>query len=131
MVGLQPCRTAKEASVMKTFLDMVGKQTPEEDAPLELRSDLMMRKMEPNESLTGKLLSAQASDAAEDRRGITDPLLRGLVDRLPKPNSTWPLDDRAKWLRTAAGIFDLVYKSSDGEHREISIVFVKQDAATE
>ena len=99
-----------------------GKQTPEEDTPLELRSDLMMRKMESNESLTAKLLSTQASDAADDRCAITDPLLRGLVDRLPKADSTWSLDDRAKWLSAAARIFDLVYKTSDGECREVSIV---------
>ena len=100
---------------MKTFLDMVGKQTPEGNTPLELGSDLMIRTMEPSESLTAKLLSAQASDAREDKCGITDPLLRGLVDRLPKPDGIWPLDDRAKWLRTAADIFDLVYKAGDGE----------------
>jgi hypothetical protein len=29
-----------------------------------------------------------------------------------------------KWLRTAASIFDLVYKAGDGERRDISIVFI-------
>jgi hypothetical protein len=116
---------------MKTFLDMVGrKQTPEGDTPLDERANLMVRAMEPSESLTAKLLSAKASHAAEAARGITDPLIQGLVDRLPKPDGIWPLDDRAKWLRTAACIFDLVYKAGDGEHREISIEFVKQEAAT-
>ena len=80
-----------------------------------------LRAMEPSESLTAKLLSAKASHAAEAARGITDPLIQGLVDRLPKPDGIWPLDDRAKWLRTAASIFGLVYKASDGEHREICI----------
>ena len=107
---------------------MVGKQTPEGNTPLELGSDLMIRTMEPSESLTAKLLSAQASPAAEYERRI-DNLIRGLVDLLPKPDGIWPLDDRAKWLRLAAGIFDLGYKAGDGEHREISIAFVKQEAA--
>ena len=36
----------------------------------------------------------------------------------------------AKWLRLAAGIFDLGYKADNGEHREeISIAVVKQEAA--
>ena len=113
---------------MKTFLDMVGrKQTPEGDTPLDERANLMVRAMEPSESLTAKLLSAKASHAAEAARGITDPLIQGLVDRLPKPDGIWPLDDRAKWLRLAAGIFDLGYKAGDSEHNKISIVVVKPE----
>jgi hypothetical protein len=52
------------------------------------------------------------------------------LDRLPKPNGIWSLDHRAKWLRIAASIFGLVYKASDGEHWEISIVFVKHEGAS-
>ena len=115
---------------MKTLSDMVGrKQTPEGNIPLDERTDLMMRKMELSEGLSAKLLCAQPSHAAEDERGVTDLLIQGLVGRLPKPDGIWSLDDRAKWLRTAAGIFDLVYKAGDDEHREISIAFVKQEAA--
>jgi hypothetical protein len=88
-------------------------------------SRLMMPRAEP----PLKLLGAQASDAEGDDPRITDRLIQGLLDRLPKPNGIWSLDDRAKWLRTAASIFGLVYKASDGEHREISIVLVKQEAA--
>jgi len=102
-----------------------GWNTPHE------KSRLMMPRAEPTESLTPlKLLGAQASDAEGDDRRITDLLIQGLLDRLPKPNGIWSLDDRAKWLRTAASIFGLVYKASDGEHREISIVFVKQEVAS-
>jgi hypothetical protein len=59
--------------------------------------------------------------------GTTDPLIRGLVERLPKPDCTWSLADRAKWLRTAASIFGLVYKASDGDVQEIRIVFSKDE----
>ena len=101
---------------MKTLSDMVGNNRASD--PLGGRTDFMnMRKIQPSESLTDKLLHA-----AEYERGITDHLIRGLVERLPKPDSIWPLDDRVKWLRTAAGIFDLVYKAGDGERGEISIV---------
>jgi len=30
----------------------------------------------------------------------------------------------------SAGIFDLGYKAGDGEHREISVACIQQDAAT-
>jgi hypothetical protein len=104
---------------MKTLSDMVGNdRASEANSPLGGRTDFMnMRKIQPSESLTDKLLHA-----AEYERGITDHLIRGLVERLPKPDNIWPLDDRVKWLRTAAGIFDLVYKAGDGERGEISIV---------
>lgn len=114
---------------MKTFLDMVGKQTPLGNTPPDGRKDLVMRTMASSESLTEKLASAQASDAAQEKGAITDPLIQGLVTRLPKPDGVWPLEDRAKWLRTAAGVFDLIYKARDGDHREISIVIAKQETA--
>jgi hypothetical protein len=83
------------------------------------KSSLMMPRAEPTESLTpSKLL---APKRVTPRCGITDLPIQGLLDRLPKPNGIWSLDDRAKWLRTAASIFGLVYKASDGEHREICI----------
>ena len=77
--------------------------------------------------LTEKLLTSQANQV-EYARGI-DNLIQGLVALLPKRDGTWPLQERAKWLRLAADIFDLGYKASDGEQREISIAVVKQEAA--
>lgn len=47
---------------------------------------------------------------------VTDsmpPFIRGLIDKLPEPDSDWSLTDRAKWLTTAANIFDLMYKDDD------------------
>ncbi len=43
-----------------------------------------------------------------------DPLLKGLVDRLPPADTDWAAADRAKWLQTAADIFDLIYKNEGG-----------------
>jgi hypothetical protein len=45
-----------------------------------------------------------------DAREMPDPLIQALVGKLPKPNTVWSLEDRAKWLRAAAIIFNLVYK---------------------
>jgi hypothetical protein len=116
--------------------DMVAgrKQAPEDNGLLVKRTDsnrplnertgfMNMRKLQPSESLTG-----QASQGAGYERGI-DNLIQGLVDLLPKRDGIWPLEERAKWLRLAAGIFDLGYKAGDGEQKEISISVVKQEAA--
>jgi hypothetical protein len=97
------------------------------DSAPTARSHLLVPRMEPSESLTAKLLVAQQNEVQDSGNRAPDPLLQGLIDRLPKPNGIWSLDDRSKWLRTAATIFDLVYKAGDGEQREISIGFAKQD----
>jgi hypothetical protein len=55
--------------------------------------------------------TAERNDACE----MPDPLIQALVKRLPKPDSTWSLEDRAKWLRAAAIIFNLVYKPGEAD----------------
>ena len=108
------------------------KQASEDDDPLELtdpleKTDFMnTRKVQPVQVLTEKA----PTTTAEYERGI-DNLIRGLVELLPKPGSDWSLDDRAKWFRLAAGIFDLGYKSGDVKDREISIAFVARGLAKE
>jgi hypothetical protein len=57
---------------------------------------------------TDKLLHA-----AEYERGITDHPYSGARGAASETDRIWPLDDRVKWLRTATGIFDLVYKAGD------------------
>jgi len=56
-----------------------------------------------------------------------DPLVEGLVNRLPEPDSIWSLNDRIKWLRTAANIFGLTYKCGEGEDKEIKLALAKDD----
>jgi hypothetical protein len=68
----------------------------------------MMPRLESMEGQTPlKLLGAHTIEAKEDDRATVDPLIKGLMDRLPKPDEIWPLDDRAKWFRAAANIFSL------------------------
>ncbi len=109
-------------------MDMFGPNPNRGRVPLETNR-LKLPPVEASEGLTPlKLLGSQAAEAEDaDRR--TDLLIQGLVDRLPKPNAVWSLEERVKWLRTAASVFGLVYKDSDGEQREIGIVFAKQDPA--
>jgi hypothetical protein len=113
---------------------------PDGNGSLDKTDFMNMRKLQPRESLQEKLLSvrehasvpespgaADASGAGESADAI-DNLVSALVDLLPKPDAVWPLDDRAKWLRLAAGIFDLGYKPGDGEDRQVRIAVVKPEA---
>src|SRR5262249_61599511 len=49
---------------------------------------------------------------------VPDPLIQALVDKLPKPNTIWPIDDRAIWLKAAAMAFNLIYKTSEREEQQ-------------
>lgn len=110
-------------------MDMFGPNPNRARVSLET-TRLKLPPVELTESPTPlKLLGSQAAEADEADRGATDLLIRGLVDRLPKPNAVWSLEERARWLRTAASVFGLVYTDSDGEEREIGIVFGKPDPA--
>ncbi len=94
------------------------------------KSRLDLHRVEAEETLTPLNLlgsrSAEPKDQEEETMpqpvedGASDPMIMGLVARLPKPDAVWPLEDRAKWLRTAAAIFALVYRTGDeeGQKRE-------------
>lgn len=55
------------------------------------------------------------------------PFVVGLLRTLPKPETDWPAAERTKWLRTAAGIFDLIYEGDDGG---VIVVELKASPAT-
>jgi len=99
---------------------------PVEQTAPNARSRIMLPKVEQDESLAAKILVAQKTDR-EEANQATDLLIQGLVERLPKVNNAWSLDDRAKWLRTAVSIFDLVYVTDDGELREIGVLLSKPE----
>ena len=103
------------------ILDLVDGK-PGRNGTLDKTDFMNLRRLQPRDKLAG----TKASSTSEHRRGI-DNLIHGLVDLLPKSDDTWPLDDRAKWLRLAAGIFDLGYKVGDGEHKLIKIAVVEFD----
>ena len=70
-------------------------------------------------------------DLCSPKEGSTnnlhDLLIQGLVNRLPEPDSIWSLNDRVKWLKTAANIFGLIYKCGEGEDKEVKLVLAKDD----
>lgn len=49
------------------------------------------------------------------------PFIQGLLQKLPQPETSWPIEGRAKWLMTAANIFDLLYADGGEETKVISI----------
>jgi hypothetical protein len=44
-----------------------------------------------------------------------DPIIMGLLDRLPKPGDMWPEADRKLWLQLLEGSFKLIYKDKTRE----------------
>lgn len=47
--------------------------------------------------------------------GQYHPFIQGLLQKLPVPDSDWPIEARQKWLTTAANIFGLMYTHQDGQ----------------
>lgn len=52
---------------------------------------------------------------SDDGSGPQDPLIVGLVKRLPEAGTSWSADARSAWLRLATSIFDVVYTDGDGD----------------
>jgi hypothetical protein len=97
-----------------------------ENRPLVL-ADTFARERESGENLP-------VLDLCNEQEGSTekspDPLIQGLINRLPEPDSIWSLNDRVKWLRTAANIFGLMYKCREGEDKEVKLVLAKDTYVT-
>ena len=49
-----------------------------------------------------------------------DPIIMGLIDRLPESGEEWPLDQRKLWLGILESTFKLVYKEPEGESTNAS-----------
>ena len=77
------------------------------------RSRLVTRNVEREETPVLNLV-----DTAERTCEMPDPLIQALVDKLPMPNTIWPIDDRAKWLKAAAMAFNLIYKTTEREEQQ-------------
>jgi hypothetical protein len=58
------------------------------------------------------LTQLEAGDAARSHQ--EDPLLVGLMERLPQFGSVWTDADRIAWLKLASSIFDVAYREGTG-----------------
>jgi hypothetical protein len=52
--------------------------------------------------------------------GDYHPFIQGLLKSLPAPDADWSIEQRVRWLQTAAGIFDLMYKGNE-DSRQITV----------
>ena len=60
--------------------------------------------------------------------GSLPPLLKGLVDALPAPDSEWAMQQRFDWLQLANQIFKMTYKSEGMTAPEIQITLKEKGA---
>lgn len=81
---------------------------------LNQRSHLVTRSLEPEDPSVLTLVDTAGQNEDQSCEKL-DPLIQALVDKLPKPGTNWLIEDRAKWLKAAALIFNLLYQSGEGE----------------
>ena len=75
---------------------------------------------DPNEAPGLTLINSPEPSEAE-ASVKPDPLVQALVNKLPKPNTIWSIDDRARWLKAAAMAFSLIYKTDEGNEADLKI----------
>lgn len=63
------------------------------------------------ESAENHLTRSEQAEAKEVAKDETDPIIKGLLARLPASGSTWPKAERDLWLDLLRGSFDLIYRS--------------------
>lgn len=54
-----------------------------------------------------------------------DPAIIGLIKRLPKPDSDFPLEKQARWLLAVSHAFAVVYPAKEDDGRSLKIEIVK------
>lgn len=97
---------------MNSFSNIVGrKQMPQAES--DTARPFVLRKIGSSTTIAAKF-APQIGDADPE---ATDSLILGLIERLPKPGSTWSFEERVRRLRTAHSIFDLIYSAGDNEQR--------------
>ena len=65
-----------------------------------------------------------------DEPPAIDPIIAGLLKRLPKSGEVWPVEDRKLWLQLLEGSFKLIYKDSPSTPAErLAALGAKNEAA--
>ena len=117
-MGVAPKQTGKARQVFLRSARFAGF--------FELASDRLVKpsvadvagsseKEDGNETVTCVTSDGDAAEGSSHH-----PFVEGLLKEMPKPTTEWKLERRVKWLRTAASIFDIIYKENE-ESREIQI----------
>jgi len=63
----------------------------------------------PKPKSTSRQASPEAPELHDDPDDQLDPIIDGLLDRLPAPGDPWPKADRQKWLQLMTMALDLIY----------------------
>lgn len=103
---------------MRSISDVAGQKQP---VKADTSSPFVLRKVQSSKTMAARLVPSQTNAEEDSGDAVRDPLIQGLIRRLPSTGSAWSLEDRARWLRTAASIFNLVYTAQGEEQREITI----------
>jgi hypothetical protein len=61
-------------------------------------------------------------ESADRSDEMSDPLIQALIDKLPKPNTVWSINDRGSWLKAAAMAFNLVYRLPERDEQASSVL---------
>ena len=73
------------------------------------------------EGFNTSTLIARLDQLSEAPTAKPDPLIQALVDKLPRPNTVWSINERAKWLKAAATAFNLVYRTDKADESDLKI----------
>ena len=84
------------------------------------RKSSLVRRAEPQETPILALVEESADRSREMPH--QDPLIQALLDKLPKPNTVWSINDRGSWLKAAAMAFNLVYRLPERDEQASSVL---------
>lgn len=65
------------------------------------------------------------SGSGNGNSGQYHPFIQGLLQKLPEPDTEWPLEARKKWLATASNIFGLMYTQPNDQDKGFIDVEIK------
>jgi len=71
---------------------------------------------------------AKKKDKEEGNQDRRHPLIEGLLQELPPPQSEWTTEDRKKWLEMASTIFNVIYRDSEDNRGSLKVVVEKNSA---
>jgi hypothetical protein len=115
-------RSAKQAGFFEISADRMSKPTnlskgvPEDKGSSQGQND---------QRESGDRNRGGGGSGSGSGSGSLHPFIQGLLDKLPEPETDWNIASRAKWLQTAANIFDLIY-IHDGQDIAIEVKTKKE-----
>lgn len=116
-LGVSSKQTDKARQAFERSAKQAGYFEAGEDRLVRPRVDLPTKKVEEAEDDDkGEKDKFKGRDGnSGGNGGEKDPLIVGLIDRLPPAGAEWDDDARAAWLRLATTIFDVIYTGGKGE----------------